>query len=679
MKNHLKNHSNPYLRQHAENPVHWYPWGEEAFQEAERRDVPIFLSIGYSTCHWCHVMEKESFEDEEVAELLNSGFVSIKLDREERPDIDALYMDAVQLMGKRGGWPLSLFLTPDKVPFYGASYIPKNDNYGVVGLMRLLPRIREVWENSREELLQNSSRLLEALQYSPEALQEFDPQPLIEQAAEEMYANFDPIHGGFSQAPKFPQAHSILFLLSYGKRHNRKDMVEAALYSLEKICLGGIYDHVGFGFHRYSTDGEWLVPHFEKMLYDQAGMLELLSSAYKLSEKPLFKQRASEIILYLEDRLKGNLPYFSAEDADSEGVEGKFYLWTISEWNDAAQDFADLFQIDEQGNFFDEFSKSKTTENIPHLKAPLEKETVKAWEGRRWELYKKRKQRIHPFLDEKKLCDWNGLTLAALAQYAAQVSKDPQPARELAEAMIETFYSQKADEGSLSHSFFAQEEGSEAMLDDYAFFIYGLLKLYGVCYETRYLSLALELAQRVRSQFKDQKAGGYFLSKESSDLIVRKKTSIDGALPSGQSILAWNFQRLHGLTADSIWYEEFEQLLISSAASIQRYPSAHSALLRAVMDESANHIQIVITGQKESAQVLLDFVQGMDVPVLYKGPGDGAVETFAPFTGSMDGKRTQAFLCKSFACELPVSSKDELRALIEQTMDGQEKNLHIGS
>ena len=435
--NRLQNEKSPYLLQHADNPVDWYPWGDEAFEKAKKEDKPILLSIGYSTCHWCHVMEHESFEDNEVAALMNENFISIKVDREERPDIDNIYMTVCQLLSKGScGWPLNIIMTPEKKPFYAATYIPKQSRYGRLGMMELVPRIGEVWKNNREEILKSADSATQSLAVATDptriqASEELD-NTTLKKTFQQLESRYDPAHGGFGNRPKFPTPHNLLFLLRYGQRTGNQKAIDMVSKTLESMSNGGIFDHIGFGFHRYSTDREWLVPHFEKMLYDQALLALAYTEAYQLTKNQGFKQTAEQIFTYvLRDMTSPKGGFYSAEDADSEGEEGKFYLWTEQEiieilGRDEGEIIINIYNTNANGNFTDEVSGEKPRTNILHLNKNPDQAAMALGISRdeldrrigqsRQKLFDIREKRIHPFKDDKIITDWNGLMIAALAK-----------------------------------------------------------------------------------------------------------------------------------------------------------------------------------------------------------------------------------------------------------------------
>ena len=509
--NRLINEKSPYLLQHAYNPVDWYPWSEEAFEKARKENKPIFLSIGYSTCHWCHVMEHESFEDSTVAALMNENFISIKVDREERPDIDNVYMTVCQMLTGRGGWPLTIIMTPDKKPFYAGTYFPKQGSYGRIGMLELLPKISEAWKTKKEELLSSAGNIIKHLDQSNT---DFSGEMLGKEDLKNAYNNFmydfDKTYGGFGNSPKFPSPHNLLFLLRYWNRtgdNSALGMVEKTLYEMSK---GGIFDHVGYGFHRYSTNRFWTLPHFEKMLYDQAMLAIAYLETYQATGNSFYAGVAEKIFEYvLRGMTSPEGGFYSAEDADSEGEEGKFYVWTQQEieniiGKEEADLFANIYSFEDGGNFEDEATKTKNGSNIPHLIKSIEahaaelkmddNELKEKIEQYRVQLFNEREKRIHPLKDDKILTDWNGLMMAAFAM-GGRVLKSEQYAK-AAERSAQFIYDNLIDDnGRLLHRFRTGESGLQASVEDYAFFIWGLLELYETTFDVKYLTRAIESSE----------------------------------------------------------------------------------------------------------------------------------------------------------------------------------------
>ncbi|WP_306811065.1 thioredoxin domain-containing protein [Irregularibacter muris] len=543
--NRLIHEKSPYLLQHAHNPVDWYPWGEEAFEKATREDKPIFLSIGYSTCHWCHVMERESFEDEEVAKILHDHFVAIKVDREERPDLDHIYMTFCQAITGQGGWPLTVFLTPDQKPFYAGTYFPKQDMGSRIGLVTLLNKIKELWQTKRDELLSTSSENTKSIQ---DHIDNVDHQDIEKYVVEETLGyfkeNFDEIYGGFGFAPKFPTPHNLRFLLRCWKENKEEEVLNMVEKTLQSMYAGGIYDHIGYGFSRYSTDGEWLVPHFEKMLYDNALLAITYLETYQVTSNPLYAQVAEEIFTYiLRDMSHPDGGFYSAEDADSEGVEGKFYVWSKEEITNIlgekeGEEFCKLFDITTYGNF--------EGKNIPNLidyglSHPKDQGKIQQWKEK---LFEYREKRIHPHKDDKILTSWNGMMIAALAMGGKVLKKDEYISA--AEKSIHFILKNLRDErGRLYARFREGERAYLGYLDDYAYIVWALTELYDATYNFDYIQLAKEINGQMIELFWDEEKGGLFFNgKDAESLLFRPKDIFDGAMPSGNSVATLNFLKL---------------------------------------------------------------------------------------------------------------------------------------
>ena len=520
--NRLISEKSPYLLQHAHNPVDWCPWGDEAFEAAARQDKPVFLSVGYSTCHWCHVMAHESFEDPAVAALLNQAFVCIKVDREERPDIDQMYMSVAQAMTGRGGWPLTIIMTPEKKPFFAATYIPKTGRYGQAGMMEIIPRIQDLWEKNRDDLSGSADKILDYLRQTqnlPSAHSIDLDAAFLERGYEGLSSIYDPQNAGFGTAPKFPTPHNLLFLLRHWHRTGEANALQMVEATLQAMRMGGIYDHVGFGFHRYSTDAQWFVPHFEKMLYDQALMAIAYTEGYQATGKEEYARTAREILDYvLRDMTSPQGGFFSAEDADSEGEEGKFYVWTAEELKETLNReefklFIRLFDVHESGNF-------EKGRNILRQRSALvdaasvlkisEQDLYDQLEKIRAKLFLAREKRAHPFKDDKILTDWNGLMIAALAK-AAQALHEVKYAKKAIKAADFMLEEMQTTDGRLLHRY-RGEAGIFANLDDYAFLIWGLIDLYETVFEVKYLKAAIQLNQVMMRHFWDKDRGGFFFS-----------------------------------------------------------------------------------------------------------------------------------------------------------------------
>ena len=679
--NRLAREKSPYLLQHAYNPVEWFPWGDEAFEKARKEDKPIFLSIGYSTCHWCHVMEHESFEDEETAKLMNDAFVSIKVDREERPDIDHVYMTVCQMMTGSGGWPLNIIMTPDKKPFFAGTYFPKETRYGRMGLDDLTQRIKQLWINRRDEVLQSSDKVMHSLS----RLQDDSPgqaldEEVLRTAYRQLSQRYDPRNGGFGSAPKFPTAHNMLFLLRYWKRNGEDAALRMVEHTLQAMRHGGIYDQVGFGFHRYSTDEHWLVPHFEKMLYDQALLAMTYIEAYQATGKEEYAKTAREIFSYvLRDMTAANGGFYSAEDADSEGVEGKFYVWKIDEIRSLldgpeAELVTEVFRVGPAGNFQEEATGRLTGNNILHMTQASHQiaarlgMSTEEFESRleqvRLKLFRARERRIHPHKDDKILTDWNGLMLAALSK-GAQVFGQQEYAKAAMKAADFVLANLRSADGRLLHRYRDGEAGLPAHVDDYAFMTWGLLELYEATFQVHYLQAALDLNKHFLEHFWDASAGGfYFTSDDETELPVRKKEIYDGAVPSGNSVAALNLLRLSRITANPNLEKLAERLGQTFSGSVHHFPSAYTHLLLAVEFALGPSYEVVITGRTEAPDTsrLLTELRRAFLPnkvVLFR-PVNGesaGITSIAPYTRDqkeLDGKAT-AYVCASFSCEAPTS------------------------
>ncbi|MEP0548977.1 MAG: thioredoxin domain-containing protein [Rhodothermales bacterium] len=695
MPNRLADTQSPYLLQHAENPVDWYPWGNEAFEKARREDKPIFLSVGYATCHWCHVMEHESFEDDEVAALLNEHFVAVKVDREERPDVDALYMSVTQALTGHGGWPMTVLLTPERKPFFAGTYFPKHGRGGRPGMMDILPQIATAWADDRERVDASAEHITDAVRNgiaeqaaSAGALGE----ETLETAFNQLSGRFDAEAGGFGAAPKFPTPHHLLFLLReaqrlgpdtvFGQRALR--MVEATLGAMRR---GGIFDHLGFGFHRYSTDRTWKLPHFEKMLYDQALLATAYTEAFEATRNPIYRRTAEEIFAYVErDLTSPDGAFFSAEDADSlnaegEKEEGAFYVWTQRELMQALGErngviAAALFNVEREGNFRDEATRELTGANVL-FRTVDDDEAAERFEvaaeafrqrigGMREALFDVRANRPRPLLDDKVLTDWNGLMIAALAK-AARAFGAPEYAARAARAADFLLTTLRTDGGRLLHRYRNGDAGIPALLDDYAFLVWGLIELYQTTFEPRWLRAALDLNATMLRHFEDPEHGGLFLSPDDGEaLLVRQKEYYDGASPSGNSVAYLNNLRLGRLTGQTELEDTAERIGQSSGAVTQA-PMAHTMMMSALTFSLGSAQEITVVGERGAAdtEALLDVLRGRYLPnavVHLRPPDGGEVAALAPYTEAqtmIDGKAT-AYVCEHFACQSPTTDPDEL-------------------
>jgi len=693
--NRLVEEKSPYLLQHADNPVDWYPWGDEAFEKARREDKPIFLSIGYSTCHWCHVMEHESFEDPEVSRLLNETFVCIKVDREERPDIDGVYMTVCQMLTGSGGWPLTIVMTPDKKPFFAGTYFPKDGRFGRPGMLDLIPRIQEVWTREKDALLRDAEKITQALQQStkPASGQALD-ESTLRTAYEQLSQGFDEQYGGFRNAPKFPTPHNLLFLLRYWKRSGDARALEMVEKTLQVMRRGGVYDHVGFGFHRYSTDKEWLVPHFEKMLYDQALLAMAYVEAHQATGKKEYERTAREIFTYvLRDMTSSEGGFYSAEDADSEGQEGKFYLWSRDEIRQVLRDeeaelVSRVFNVEPTGNFRDEATGTVSGTNIFHLNktgsqlATLlglpEEELQSRLEASRQKLFTERGKRVHPSKDDKILTDWNGLMIAAMAK-ASRVLNNPEYTRAAKRAADFILGKLRTPEGRLLHRYRGGEAGLAAHVDDYAFMIWGLLELYEATFEVSYLQAALDLNETMLRLFWDDQEGGfYFTADDGEALLTRQKEIYDGAVPSGNSVAALNLLRLGRITARAGLEEKASRIGRVFARNVRKAPSAFTQLMVAVDFAVGPSCEVVIAGDSEAEDTgaMLAALRGVYVPnkvVLLRASEQQPPEItrIAGFTEAQTPLKESAtaYICLNYSCKQPTTDTGEMLELLQAKSD----------
>ena len=688
-ENRLAHETSPYLLQHAGNPVDWYPWSSEAFEMAKKKDKPIFLSIGYSTCHWCHVMAHESFEDLEVATLMNETFVSIKVDREERPDIDHVYMAVAQLLTGRGGWPLTILMTPDKRPFHAETYIPKSSRFGALGMLDLVPRIGLLWENRRDKLLETAGRVEELLGGSMQSAPGGGGTgsgdrglELLTQAYEELAQTFDRQHGGFGTAPKFPSPHSIGFLLRYWKRTKDGRALEMAQRSLDAMAGGGLYDHLGGGFHRYSTDREWRVPHFEKMLYDQALLAIAYTEAYQATRKKRYARVVHETLQYLlRDMRDDGGGFYSAEDADSEGEEGRFYLWTEEEVQrilseQEAGKFSAVFETTHEGNYHDEATGARTGRNILYravTPANSGGDGVLIERARR-KLFSARELRPRPHRDEKIQADWNGLAAASLA-VAGRVFGESSYTQAAREAIRFVLQHMRSGSGRLLHIYAGGEARVPAYADDHAFIVWGLLELYETTFETRYIEEAVSLSEMFFTHFWDEENGGFFFTANDSEpLLVRTKEFYDGAIPAGNSVAMMNLLRLGRITGDTDYEERAMRLMRANSDSIRKAPGAYSALFLALGFAMGPAAEVVIAGgkQNEDTKRMIDVLHREFSPhrvVLLRDPGsrDPGIDVIAPWSAGMDtvGGHAAAYVCVGYSCRLPTTDPELLRAALK--------------
>jgi len=676
--NHLINETSPYLRQHAHNPVDWYPWGEEAFAISREQNKPVLLSIGYSACHWCHVMAHESFEDEEIARLMNDNFVNIKVDREERPDLDQIYMNAVQMMTHHGGWPMTVFLTPDAIPFYGGTYFPPQDRYNMPGFPRVLISVAEAYKDRRSDIAQTSDQLLNELRRLSETSgsEQSIEKELLDAAFVGITRGYDPVNGGFGGAPKFPPAMTLEFLLRTFVRTGNADALEMVRTTTTKMAYGGMYDQLGGGFHRYSTDAKWLVPHFEKMLYDNALLSRVYLHYYQVSQDELARETTKGILDYvIREMTNDEGGFYSTQDADSEGHEGKFFVWDIAEIKSVlgekqANFFCAAYDITDSGNF-----EGENIPNIKHsLKAVAEKAGVTLDElnaslsQSKRKLFEVREQRIKPDRDEKVITAWNGLMLASFAE--AGVVLDRPDYLDIARKNARFILSKLQRDGFLLRTYKDGVAKFNAYLEDYAFLIEGLTTLFETSGEIEWLNAALSLTERMVEEFWDEDNAGFFFTGTSHEkLIVRSKDYFDNATPSGNSVAASVLLRL-GILTDS---EHFRNLAVSVfrevADSIRKYPSGFGYALSGLDFLLSTPKEVAIIAAEQSS--LKTFVRAAWERYLPNKVVASALSGDSAAIGSVvllqnrnlvEGK-TAAYVCQNYTCKEPVT---EIAAFAEQ-------------
>ncbi len=665
MANRLASEPSPYLRQHAENPVDWWPWGEEAFAEAARRDVPGFLSVGYATCHWCHVMAHESFEDEAVAALLNEAFVCVKVDREERPDVDDAYMAVCQAMTGRGGWPLTVLLTPDKRPWFAGTYFPKASRGHHLGMLDLVPRLQTAWTEKREQLVHQAGHVLEHV--APPTTQGQAPSWQWSQAAfDALSARFDAEHGGFGGAPKFPSPHTLLWLLSHHDRTGDARALDMVRRTLDAMAAGGVHDHVGGGFHRYSTDERWFLPHFEKMLYDQATLLRAYAAAYAATGDARYARVASGIVAYLERDLRhpeGGL--YSAEDADAEGEEGKFTVWSAQELRDLLGEKAEAFMeahgARPDGNFHDEATGQPMPDNILHL--PDGYPGDDPWRAQREVLLRARDERVRPLLDDKVLTDWNGLAVGALAD-AAVATGDASWLHLAEQAAGFVLDRLRTPDGALLHRWHDGRVDDRAFLDDHAFLGDGLLRLFEATQDARWLEAAVRVAEDLLGFEAD--GGGFRISRD-DDVPVSRVEAYDGALPSGNAVAANLLWRVGRITGDDRFEAAAERTVQRFSAQAATHPAAFTALLETVEAMLGGGREVVVAGAGPEAEAMLHAARAHRVAgqvVLHATPEVAAIAPWVAEYPAGPDAPARAYVCRDRACRAPVDSTEALRSAL---------------
>ncbi|HIP83220.1 MAG TPA: thioredoxin domain-containing protein [Desulfocapsa sulfexigens] len=692
--NHLLHEKSPYLQQHAYNPVNWYPWGTEALELARKEDKPIFLSIGYSTCHWCHVMAHESFEDQVIADFLNANFVSIKVDREERPGIDQIYMAATRAMTGGGGWPMSLFLLPDTKPFYAGTYFPPQSAHGRPGFMEILQAIHTAWRTDRVTLSLTADQVTAHIQKKTQSGSEEVDAAWLKKGFTQIAESYEPKYGGFGQSPKFPRPVVMDFLLRYYKSTGVTEARDMSLVTLERMAAGGMYDQIGGGFHRYSVDGQWRIPHFEKMLYDQSQLVLQYLSAYQLNGNPLYKQVAVETLDYvLRDMQDKNGGFYSAEDADSENPynpeehsEGAYYLWTEEELDgELTQDEATIvkpfYGVQKGGNALHDPQNEFTGCNILYQKYDLVEVARKAGvseekaqillQTAREKLLTKREKRTAPHLDDKIITAWNGLMISAFAKAAVVLGEK----RYLVAANRATDFllGNLIEDGELKRRFRDGEAKYPAGLADYSFLIQGLLDLYHATHDLSRLQQAVKLSQKQIAEFSDEQ-GGFYDTPESADLLARLKEAYDGAEPSGNSVSVLNFLRLSVLVGNQEWEGIAQKSINSFVAILAKYPPAMPLMLSAMAFQMDKAKQIVIVGTKGDAEteLLLHEVHSRYLPnstliLADSGENQNFLEKELQFlkTATKIAGKATAYVCEDFTCKMPVNTPEELGLLLD--------------
>ncbi len=697
--NHLVSQKSPYLLDHAHDLVNWYPWGPAAFERARKENKLIFLSIGYSSCHWCHVMQRENFEDPGVAKLMNQAFVAILVDREERPDIDREYLAVSEMLTGSAGWPLNIIMTPDRKPFFAATYIPKQSRPGMPGMLELIPRVERTWQRNPAELSAGGDKVRGLLEQSlnRKAPGQDIGQSVLDTAYRQLSSSFDPLYGGFGGAPKFPPAMDVLFLLRYWRRTRDSKALVMVEKTLDAMRLGGVYDQVGFGFHRYATDREWRVPHFEKMLYDQALIAMAYTEAYQATHQERYARTAREIFAYVaRDLTSPEGAFYDAQDSDSEGQEGKFYLWTERQIREVLEKReADLivkvFGVNDAGDFSPGGRaggpSGEKDQNVLRLRAPLSQiaselsisqdDLERRLESAREKLFRARARRVHPKTDDKILTAWNGLMIAALAKGAQALGEKQyaDAARRAADFVLSKMRtSDRSATGRLLHRHAGGEASLAANLDDYTYLTWGLLELYEATFQIAYLRAAIDLNRQAMEQFWDANDGGLFLTASANrDDLVRQKSFDDSDLPSGNSVAALNLIRLATLTGNTALEKKATEIRRALASIIQKSPSEYPVMLIAADFALGPSYEVVIAGRPRAAdtEAMLRAVTAPFAPnkvVLLRTTEEASPEIvhFADYTryqSAIQGKAT-AYVCVKYNCKLPTTDAGKMLELL---------------
>lgn len=679
--NRLIHETSPYLFQHAHNPVDWYPWGEEALARSKKEDKPILLSIGYSSCHWCHVMEKESFENEAIAETMNQRFINIKVDREERPDLDELYMNAVQVITGSGGWPMTVFLTPDLVPFHAGTYFPPEDRGSMPGFAKILVVVSDYYHSRRGEVEKMEAQLKNALQQIAEIhpSQDTVSDRVLSNAFNAFESQFDPIYGGFGKAPKFPASMALSFLLRYWKSTGSKKALEMAEKTLEKMAGGGIYDHLGGGFHRYSVDERWLIPHFEKMLYDNALLSRTYFEAYQATQNERYRRVGEEILNYVLREMKGpEGGFYSTQDADSEGQEGKFYVWTRDEikkvlGKERGTPFCAYYGVATEGNFEGGTSVlniASTFQNVSQLYGTSIEELGKLLDEGREKLYAEREKRVRPGRDEKILTSWNGLMISSFVD-GFRVTGNPKYLKGAVQA-AHFILQEMREDGHLLRVFNKGKARVKGYSEDYAFLIQPLIDLYEATFETEWLKEADELNRRMVHQFWDERKGGFFFTgKENESLIARSKNPYDNAIPSANSAAVFNLIRLSYLTGEESLKQKAEQILRLFHSFLEQHPSGFAQMLSGLsFFLSPQEIGVVGSRNDPRTKSMLKEIYLTYLPnkiLSLRDPQEPIEGSWFPFLREKENPEAPAtFVCKGFTCLPPVRNEKELKKVLEK-------------
>ena len=663
--------------------MEWFPWCEEAFEKARKEDKPVFLSIGYSSCHWCHVMKRESFQDKEVAELINETFVSIKVDKEERPAIDSVYMDVARSMTGRGGWPLTILMTPEKIPFYAGTYIPKVGKRGMSGLMELIPKIEELWEKDRERLVERGESIIENLGKEDFVKDKPIDGSILDEAFDYLYSAYDSEYGGFGRNQKFPSPQNFLFLLRCNNGKKKDESVEMVRKTLKEMRKGGIYDHLGYGFHRYSTDREWILPHFEKMLYDQAMLLLAYTEASQITKDGLYHKTVEEVIRYVDRNLKSEAGgFFSSEDAESSGKEGAYYTWQKKEIEEILKEdsevFVEMFNVAEEGNFKDEATNRKTGENVLYLEDTVEEfvdnrnislEDIKSMKKK---LFEKRLKREKPKIDNKILTDWNSLMITALSRAGFVLNEDRwlDMAEETAYFILEKMIS----DGELYHAHIDGEVSIKAGLDDHSFLVWALLNLYQTTFKIEYLKKAIYLTDMMFKNFWDEVNGGFFISRKDEDeLPINKKEVYDGAYPSGNSISLLDLVLLSQITGDEKYDDAVKQIIGTFGGRISENPGQFTMFLTALQSWWSGGKEIVMVGERNELEDFIDVLRKEFLPdlvlIVKNKENEEKLDELIEFTSSMEKVDDKAtiYFCENFSCEKPITDVEKFEEFLEKS------------